>query len=326
MREDGEPSAKDAAAEWFARLRHHAVSDEDRAAFEAWREADPAHAEAYREMERLWAGLDQIERPAPGRDRGDPARTATIGQAPLRRRLALRRFAIAASVAALACVGAYGLAPPGLLADHRTGFGEQREIVLQDGSTAHLNTASALTVEFTSGSRRVVLQAGEAYFEVAKDSARPFIVEAGSGRIEALGTAFSVRLADDAVEVIVTESRVAVSAPGQDSKRLAAGQGLRFSDSGLGEVAEVDAATALAWRRGRMVFDNQPLGEVLAELARYRQGRILVLDPEVESLPVTGSFSIADTNAALNTIERILPLRLRRFGDLLVLVAAEPAR
>ena len=326
MHEADEPSVKDVAAEWFVRLRHDAVSEGDRAAFEAWRDADPAHANAYREMERLWAGLDQIELPAESRDHSEPARAAAISRAPFGRRRALQRFAIAASVAALACVGAYGLAPPGLFADHRTGFGEQRQIVLADGSTAHLNTASALAVDFTAGSRRVVLEAGEAYFEVATDSERPFIVESDDGRIEALGTAFSVKRADDAVEVIVTESKVAVSVPGEAAKRLAAGQGIRLSDSGLGEVINVDAATALAWRRGRMVFDNRPLGEVLAELGRYRQGRILVLDSAVETLPVTGSFSIADTDATLDAIERILPLRLRRLGDLLVLVDAEPAR
>lgn len=326
MRESSELSVKDAAAEWFVRLRHHAVSEGDRAAFEAWRDADPAHAEAYREMERLWAGLDQIECPAERLDRGEHARAAIAPQAQLGRRRALRRFAIAASVAALACFGAYSFAPAGLFADHRTGFGEQREIVLEDSSTAHLNTASALSFDFTAGSRRVVLHAGEAYFEVASDSARPFIVEAGEGRIEALGTAFSVRRVGDAVEVVVTESRVAVSGPDEAAKRLSAGQGLRLIDSGLGAIANVDIATALAWRRGRMVFDNRPLGEVLAELARYRQGRILVLNSAVESLPVTGSFSIADTDAALDTIERILPVRLRRFGDLLVLVEAEPAR
>ena len=326
MHDAGEPSVKDVAAEWFVRLRHDAVSDGDRAAFEAWRDADPTHAEAYREMERLWAGLDQIERPAPSRDGSDHAQVAVIGQAQRGRRRALQRFAIAASVAALACVGAYGLAPPGLFADHRTGFGEQREVVLEDGSTAHLNTASALAVDFTAGSRRVVLQAGEAYFQVATDPERPFIVEADDGRVEALGTAFSVKRADDAVEVIVTESKVAVSVPGEAVKRLAAGQGISFSDGRLGKVVNVDAATALAWRRGRMVFDNRPLGEVLAELARYRQGRILVLDSSVESLPVTGSFSIADTDATLDTIERILPVRLHRFGELLVLVDAAPAQ
>lgn len=326
MHDAGEPSVKDVAAEWFVRLRHDAVSDGDRAAFEAWRDADPTHAEAYREMERLWAGLDQIERPAPSRDGSDHAQVAVIGQAQRGRRRALQRFAIAASVAALACVGAYGLAPPGLFADHRTGFGEQREIVLEDGSTAHLNTAGALAVDFTADSRRVVLQAGEAYFEVATDRERPFIVEAEDGRIEALGTAFSVKRADGAVEVIVMESKVAVSVPEEAAKHLAAGEGIRFSDGRLGEVVNVDAATALAWRRGRMVFDNRPLGEVLAELARYRQGRILVLNSEVESLPVTGAFSIADTDATLDTIERILPVRLHRFGELLVLVAAAPAR
>lgn len=307
MHEGQGSPAKDAAAEWFVRLRDDAVSDGDRAAFAAWRDADPAHAEAYREMERLWGGLDRI---------GD-----RIG-----RRRALRRMAAAASVAAAVGAGAYALTPTGLLADHRTGAGEQRRVTLEDGSTAHLNTATALSADFTAGSRRIALHGGEAYFEVAKDAARPFVVEAAGGRIEALGTAFSVRHREGAVEVIVTESKVAVSGPGRAAAVVAAGQGVRITDAGVGRVAPADARRALAWRRGRLVFDNRPLGEVLAELERYRPGRIVIIDGGLASLPVTGAFAVADSDVTLETIERTLPLRLYRLSDLLVLVDADPAR
>lgn len=333
MQETDGLSVKDAATAWFVRLRDEAASDGDRAAFEAWREADPAHAEAYREIERLWAGLDRIDRRADGRNGANGTQAAMAGPVSPRaspptspsRRRALRRMAVAASVAVVAGAGAYGLTGPGRFADHRTGPGEQRRIVLADGSSAHLNTATALSLDLTADSRRVTLHTGEAHFEVARDAARPFVVDAAIGRIEALGTAFSVRRREGAVEVIVTEGKVAVSDHGQGAAVVAVGQGVRVTDTGVAAVTGADAATALAWRRGRLVFDNRPLGEVLGELARYRRGRIVILDGAVEALPVTGSFAVADTDATLETIARTLPVRLRRLSDLLVLVDAAPA-
>ena len=324
MHETDGLSVKDTATAWFVRLRDEAVSDSDRGAFEAWRAAAPAHAEAYREIERLWTGLDRIDRRADGRNGGGSTWAAMTGPASPGRRRALRRLAAAASVAVVAGVGAYGLTGPGLLADHRTGPGEQREIVLADGSTAHLNTATALSVDVTADSRRVTLHAGEAYFQVARDAARPFIVDAAIGRVEALGTAFSVRHMADGIEVVVTERKVAVSDRGQGSAVVAAGQRVRVTDAGLGAITEADAAMALAWRRGRLVFDNRPLGDVLGELERYRRGRIVILDSAAEALHVTGSFAIADTDATLETIGRTLPVRLRRLSGLLILVDAAP--
>ena len=336
MQETDGLSVQDAATAWFVRLRDEAVCDGDRAAFEAWRDADPAHAEAYREIERLWSGLDRIDRhpdrghvpesaasAAPGPALPDPALPDPVSPG---RRRALRRMALAASVAAVACMGAYGLADPGLFADHRTGPGEQREIVLADGSTAHLNTATALSVELAAGTRRIALHAGEAYFEVARDPARPFVVDADIGRIEALGTAFSVKRMDGTLEVVVTESEVAVSDSSGRTALVAAGQGIRVTDAGLGQVAGLDSAMALAWRQGRLVFDNRPLGGVLGELERYRRGRIVILDGTLEAFPVTGSFAIADTDATLETIERTLPVRLYRLSDLLILVDTAPVR
>ena len=329
MQETDGLSVKDAATAWFVHLRDEAASDGDRAAFEAWRQADPAHAEAYREIERLWAGLDRIDRRADGRNGADGTQAAMAGPASLpaspSRRRALRRMAVAASVAVAAGAGAYGLTGPGRFADHRTGPGEQRRIVLADGSSAHLNTATALSLDLTADSRRVTLHTGEAYFEVARDAARPFVVDAAVGRIEALGTAFSVRHREGTVEVIVTEGKVAVSDRGRAAAVVAVGQGVRVTEAGVAAIAEADAATALAWRRGRLVFDNRPLGEVLGELERYRRGRIVILDGAVEALPVTGSFAVADTDTALETIARTLPVRLRRPSDLLVLVDAAPA-
>ena len=305
---------------WFVCLHDESVSDDDRVAFEIWRDADPAHAKAYGELERLWAGLGRIERRAQADDVADGARISEQSPASPDRRSVLRRMAVAASVLIVAGLGAYSLTPTGLLADHRTGPGEQRELVLEDGSIAHLNTATALSIDFDMDRRLIRLYDGEAYFEVAADVARPFVVATAFGRVEALGTAFSVRRTRQAVEVIVTESKVAVSARDDGKAIVAAGQGVRLTEVGLGAVTDSVASSALAWRRGRLVFNNRPLGEVLAELERYRRGRIVILDDAVASIPVTGSFAIVDTDITLDTIERILPVRVKRVTELLVLV------
>lgn len=307
--------ARDAALAWFVRLRDEAASEDDKATFRAWLRADPAHAEAYGAVVQLWSGLDRVRnRPTPRGSAGDPP--------DLGRRRSLHRLALAASLAAVAGLGAYALAPVGLLADHRTAAGEQRTVTLKDGSSLLLNTASAVSVEFDAARRRITLHGGEVYLEVAKDPARPFVVEAGAGRIEVLGTAFAVRRSGEDTRVIVTENRVTVSAPGGRPTVVMAGQEVRVTAAGLGAVEPSDAGAALAWRRGRLVFDTQLLGEVLSELERYRKGRIVIVDSGLAELPVTGSFSIGNAEATLETIERTLPVRLYRLSDLLVLVLA----
>ncbi len=302
---------KDQAAEWFVRLRDEEVSVAERVAFETWLNADPGHLQAYQQMERLWSGLDQIDKSP--KIRGNAKNI-------FRRALTLRHLAIAASVTIVAGFSAYIVISQGFLADYRTSPGELRTVSLEDGSILHLNTATAISSEFSPTQRKVTLYSGETYFEVAKDVERPFIVDTEIGEIQALGTAFSVKHQGDRVEVIVTESRAQVSNPMHQSTIVGAGQGIHFSDTGMGTVTKVDAYSDLAWLRGLLVFDNQPLSEVLAELDRFRHGRILIMDQSLNTFPVTGSFSIKKIDSALDTIEQTFPVRIRRFSDLVVMV------
>jgi len=326
MNDTRSQTAKDAAAEWFVRMRDEPVSEREAAAFRAWLDADPAHRAAYRDLERLWQGLDRVE-PRPRAQSAPPRPVPVPVRAAPGRRTALRRMAIAASVVAAVALGGYAAAPPGLLADHRTGAGEQRTVSLADGSTVRLNTASAVSVDMAGGRRLVTLHAGEAYFEVAVDAARPFVVEAGPGRVTVLGTAFAVRRVDGGgADVIVTESRVAVAGPDGRAAIVEEGRGVEVTAAGPGRVTARHAQDALAWRRGRLVFDGAPLRDVLAEIERYRVGRIVVMDEAAATLPVTAAFSIDRTGAALDTIEDSLPIDLVRVSDLLVLVFADDAR
>jgi len=330
MRNRHDAPIKDAAAAWFVALRDEAATDADRAAFEAWCAADPAHRAAYDELERLWSGLDQMERrpqsaSSAARPRGWNDRAVRHGGQTRRR--ALQRMAVAAALLLTIGLGGFALAPPGLLADYRTAAGEQRTIVLGDGSRLHLDSASAVSTNLTQEGRHITLHAGEAYFEVAHEPARPFVVDAGLGEVAVLGTAFAVSRAADLVEVIVTERRVAVTAPadggGGEKVVVGAGNGVRVTADGVGAVRPYDTRTALAWREGRLVFDAAPLPRVFAEIDRYRSGRIMVMDDALGDIRVTGAFAIDSTDRALATIANTLPVRLVRVTDLLVLAFSD---
>ncbi|MEM7561456.1 MAG: FecR family protein [Pseudomonadota bacterium] len=319
--ESDEAAMRDAASEWFVRLRDEPVSAAMQADFEAWRNADPAHAQAFSEMERLWSGLDQISPPLNANQSAiRPFHPESRESGFNRHTNRLRLWSMAACLLIAVGIGSYHVTPDGLMADNRTATGAQSKITLEDGSIVHLNTASALSSDFTAGQRLLQLYQGEAFFEVTGDPDRPFVVETRFGQVQALGTAFVVRNAENEMEVTVTESQVRVSDLAGNSVTLSSGESVKVSEESLARIANPDPSKALAWRHGRLVFDNQPLAQVVAELERYRGGKIMVLDEDISKLPVTGSFSLHDTDATLQFIEDTLPVEIRRVTDWLVLL------
>lgn len=338
---DDAPDARaieEAALAWFALLRDEAASLEQQARFADWLAADPRHRRAWRDVEALWGGLDGLGTELRRLGRARPAaRAARRPARPAVRRARRRGLAAAAALLLLLLGGAGGfwaLQPPGfaaaLFADVRTGQGERRSLVLPDRSTVVLGAASSLSVAYDDSLRRVVLHGGAAFFSVAPDAGYPFVVEAGDGRVTATGTAFEVRAGGGGVAVEVAEGSVAVAPPALAARSraddlagalaLGAGQGLRYGTAGAGAPYPVAVADVAAWRDDRLVFEATPLGAVLADLERHRAGRILATDPAVAALPVTGVFDTRRPEAALETIERTLPVRLLRLTDLLILV------
>lgn len=311
-----EDPAMAAARRWFVLLREpEAASAAERAAFAAWLAEAPAHAEAWQRVQGLWRRFDPAV----------PALRAQAAQArhqqanrPSRRDWMKR----AAGLAIVAGAGGYLLGNLPLFADHDTATGQRRSINLPDGSLCELGGGSALSLSFDAGRRHVRLHRGEAFFSVAPDAARPFIVQAAAGSIRALGTSFNVKCNDAAVTVTVAEHLVAVALPGHQPLTLGAGQQLRYDGQVLGALRQVDAAAIQAWRQGRLFFQETPLGDVLADLDRYRRGRIVMTDRQLASLPVTGFFHADRADEALNTIAQILRLRLTRVANFLVLVQA----
>ncbi len=312
-------SVKAEARAWWVKLDDGSDDPELLAQFERWLAADAAHLEAYRRLELLWRDLDELEhRPAssPG-DFLHKWRKPVPSKIWLRARLPL---ALAASLA-LWWLSPWSL---GLRADFHTGFGEVRDIELSDGSVAHLNSNSALLVQFGAGQRRLTLLRGEALFEVSPDPAKPFQVQAGNGLITALGTAFNVRVDGDKVEIGVTEHRVALDLQGGSGLQhdvLVEGEQAMFSrENGIGPARAVDKLAATAWRRGKLVFQNRSLGDVIAELNRYHRGLLLIGDASLAERRVNGVFRTDQPLAVLATLESSLHIHSTRVGDYLILL------
>jgi len=314
----GQESIEAAAARWVVRLGGESLSDAEKAAFERWLRESNAHAVAFEFARTTWRDLgvlsyvqtlDETKLVRPTRRTRSARESHKCGQRPL-----WTRTAVAASLFLIVTTGGVYYSGNHLLialvADHRTASGELRTVTLSDGSTADLNTASAIKLHFTNSERRVELLAGEALFSVAPAKHaedRPFTVVASGGTTRALGTRFLVHRRGDLVSVTDIEHRIEVSvtkASGQrESVTLDPGQAVEFNTaSGLGTVVKLDAERAAAWQRGRLLFDRAPLDNVIAELNRYRRGTIIIANRDLARRKVSAVFRLDDLDRALGTI------------------------
>ncbi|WP_206244306.1 FecR family protein [Novosphingobium terrae] len=298
------------AAEWIMRHDGGPLSPDEQKAFEAWR-ADPAHRDGFERLERIWQALDA----APAESLPQAAAGAsTPATARTRRRWA--GGAIAASLA-LMLLGTLQDWPTMLRADYSTGIGERRDVALADGSHVMLDSGSAIAVDLTGARRRIRLLKGAALFTVAPDRAHPFTVEVAGGSATALGTAFAVRRREDQAEIVVTQHRVAVEGAGR-SEVVSEGQQAQFGAAGLSPMtAAGDGATA--WTGGRLVVVDRPLGEVLAEIARYRHGYLAAAGAAADQ-HVSGVYDLDHPLAAVESIQRSLNLHAFRLSDRVIIL------
>ncbi|MBN8938112.1 MAG: FecR family protein [Rhizobiales bacterium] len=297
------------AADWFLRNQEPG-GKADATAFQAWLDGDPANRTAYQAAERMM-----------GEARGAILADPGLRDFAMEPGGAKARPVILSMLAIGLAGGLFLLAdgPMRLKADAMSGPGEMPVITLADGSTLQLNASSAVAYDFTGATRTVTLLRGQAFFQVARDIGRPFVVTAQGGRITALGTAFDVRLGAEATDVTVTEHAVSLAASGP-AVRLEEGQRAAFRPDGtIGEIQPADMLAALAWRHGQLVVDNATVAEVVAEIGRHFRGRILIAGTALAERRVSGSFAIADTDAALSFLERSLGISAIRLGPLIVL-------
>lgn len=292
----------EAAARWYVALQDPGSPRLTRAGWQRWLDADARHREAWTQMLALQQRLGSVP--------GDLLLPTLHAARQQRRRFLGLALLLGGGVAA----GVYG-APPWrvLAADVRTGTGERRTLALPDGGTLHLNTASAVDIDYGAEVRLLRLLQGELLVQTAADSNghRPFKVQTPAGQILALGTRFSVRIEGDATHVAVFQDAVQVQPAdsGAPSIRLEAGRQVRFTARSV-QAPQPVADTQSDWVHGRLVAIDQPLGDFIAELSRYRAG-LLNCDPAVAGLRLSGAFRLADTDAVLENLAASLPVTLR---------------
>lgn len=310
----GQTTVRDEAARWFVRLQEPAVDAEQYRSFEAWLNEHPQHHDEFQLLQGLWTAADLL--PAP--------RLKALCETPpaRRERRPLLRYAVAASVVAVALgLGLFsGLNhPAGYSAEFATAPGERKHVALPDGSVIDLNSRSRLQVRFEKDRRLIELTEGEAMFSVEHDTSRPFVVEAGSGKVTVTGTRFDVRRDVTQTRVAVEQGTVKVQgrdAADADFISLTAGLGTRIDAQGkVAPAYSVNPAELTAWRSGKLVFNNASLSEVVEEVSRFRDKPLTVANPTVANLRLTSVFKSDNTDALLKALPNILPVAVRTLAD-----------
>lgn len=318
--------AERAASHFIAQRETGPWSEQDAANLERWVAESPLNRVVYYRLNAAWheAGrLKALSAGAASPGVPPPAGTPEPGRVPMR-----AVHALAASVVLAIGAGVY-LATSGMFPfnGYRTEVGALQAVPLEDGSRVTLNTDSALRVSLGKDERRIELQKGEAYFEVAKDPSRPFVVAAGDRRVVAVGTKFSVRRDPNGVQVIVTEGTVRIEqedragSAGADAVLLSAGTIARSQDSSvLVERKPLEQAEQrLSWRTGTLTFRETSLADAAAEFNRYNDRKIVIRDPAVAGIRIGGVFGITQLEAFARLIEDGFPVRVSEEEGTIVL-------
>jgi transmembrane sensor len=257
------------------------------------------------------------------------------GKGTARHRASMTYIGLAAGVVlAILAAGTWRLTRPD--GGYSTPIGGIASVPMTDGSRITLNTDSEVRVHMTPAERGIELTQGEAFFEVAKDPTRPFVVHVGSRRVIAVGTKFSVRRYGDDVEVVVTEGKVRL-ASAQSSKNsllahtsavdsielLTPGTIARASDSGvlIQHEALPEADERLGWRSGVLMLRNRTLADAIAEFNRYNVRKVVIADPNIAALKVEGNFRVTNVEGFVRLLESGFPVRVRQESDHIVLTA-----
>jgi transmembrane sensor len=259
---------RDGAVAWLVRVQSDQAGADDWAALTAWLEVSDDHLAAFEEVERVAAEL--TERAAEITPALKPTSSRVV---PLSRRAVLPVwFAAAAAVLAMVVGPMAWRGYQGTPTVYQTRPGESREVALADGTHIRMDSASTLTVRLGWRARRVEMADAQAAFDVAKDPGRPFLISVGDQQVRVVGTEFNIRHYDKTVRVAVRRGIVEVRQPALGSApvaRLVAGQSLSHREGAPRSIqTTIDPNPAFAWTQGRLVCDDETLGEMIADLNR----------------------------------------------------------
>lgn len=321
------------ASAYFVARSLDGLSTNERDLLDAWLAADQAHVRAFESARRGWQSFD---------DSGGDEILAAMREHALSARpqswLSRRYIPIAAAMLVLVVAMSVAVSPlrraltgtgageGGLVwTQYASAYGEVHSFALADGSVMTLDTDSVARVRFTPGGRAIQLLKGRGLFEVAKDAARPFAVTAASRRVVALGTRFEVDRSHDGLSVTLFRGKVAVQPLVAGVQTIVLAPGQRFLDEGGAvrvEAIGVKSDDKPAWQNGLLEFDDTPLGEAAGEVDRYARTRIIITDPVVSAIRVTGQFRATDAERFASTITEVYPVRMIRRENRIELVRA----
>ena len=299
----------DQALDWLITLE--CASDEQKRAFDAWLNADPAHAQAFAKANAVWNGQPVLAAAQTLQTRRQPS---------LLRRISRHWKHVAAAAVLVITVGGYSNVPLRLQADHLTVVGERQRLQLEDGSKVLLNTNSAFSSHMTAAQSSARLYQGEAFFEIPANLELPLVVEAGPVRVSVRDTAFAVSYLNGEAHVRVQRGDVDLRVNSVGTQmRLSAGNSISIGPNGFGQPAKLNPQTDLAWVQGRLVFENCPMGKVLDEVRRYYPGWIVNTNDQLANVSVTGNYRLDQPLDIVRSLAHITSSSLSEYPALVIL-------
>lgn len=308
------------AAEWFVRFDSGRVSDAERANFEDWLNQSEQHKQVLENMAGFWGGMQVFE------ELKDRASADDVAELLKQDKTSIFMFpkqwlvgAVAASIiTVLSAVVYYNdlIFNQNYYASYRTALGEQKTIALPDGTNVILNTGSLAEVEYDAKERIVTLHKGEAFFDVAPDRKKPFSVKTDKGAVTAVGTAFSVRIENAKIDVLVQEGRVALIPAKSKTEQgpldlgqiapmeVSAGQSVQFAQKveSINVVEKAAMDKHLDWRDGMLSFKGDTLEEVTKELARYSDIKIEITNPELREKKIVAYYQVGEMDTMFQAL------------------------
>ncbi|ARN73822.1 FecR family protein [Oceanicoccus sagamiensis] len=321
------------ASAWLAKLDGGDPSEKDLQDFRHWVKQSPAHITAFEDVAKAWGDLNILAHlPVLNQQRRAHAGSTMPGghgsAAAMVWRPLSAYWALAATVCIVLILGWQSSGLFGPANSYTTAVGEQKTVSLPDGSVLQLNTQSRVDISYSEQARAIYLHQGEAHFEVVKDPARPFDVYVATSRVRAIGTAFSVALAPAGgdIDVLVAEGVVEIepeliapitaeasaapaapATPAGKAQRLKAGEAATLNQAAVQQIETVAAAELrrrLSWQQGLLVFSGEPLQQVLVEISRYTDTRIILKSAQAGQLRIGGQFQVGDTQAIITALEQ----------------------
>ena len=331
---------REEAGYWLVRLDSGSMPEDESKEFHKWLDQSSEHRKALIELAELWDDMDILS---------ELSDLFPLSQASPARHRFLRRppaaYVLSLCVAVILTVAAVLVQRPGFLPAfqtspksvvYHTAVGELKSVSLADGSVIKLNTDTVISVALSSRKRDVRMLRGEAHFKVAHDPSRPFLVHAGESLVRAVGTAFSVRLKGADVEVMVTYGIVEIDAitgndedsasnnGGDRGKYLGtvkAGQTAEYGKHSLHSIKSVapdEISRKLSWEHGTLVFNGETLEQVVREISRYTDTRIIISDPAIRNIRIGGYFKTGEVDTLLTVLKNNFSIRADRVGNNLI--------